>query len=384
MARTLSLTSLATYYEIVAIMPSSRNAHFNVTSTPAAVAAPCADWPGVRAAGMLRASDNDAPTTPAKKSLMSRASSTSSDGIRIEPLQYSTSTAKAVACFLILTELGLLPQVVKRGYYCNDQSIRHEYKGDTISTVTILLSGLVPIALISKRSSARNLESFSYAPRQIWLTEALLYTPSINCSKADSESRCRGSWREAWYWSTKYGRGLVTMLVIIGTIKLRPHFLHTCKPDVVCEGDAYITSYTCLNEEESLYFIRDASKSFPSGHSAMSMYEALFLIWYLQRRVPRLRTVLTIPLCQMILMCWAVFCSLSRITDNRHHWWDVLAGSIAGCLAAIMTRKSSSVYKDHDHKLINNSNATATVGGVSVGTPLHKEENITLNHVILA
>ncbi|XP_049535071.1 phospholipid phosphatase 1-like isoform X2 [Anopheles darlingi] len=289
-----------------------------------------------------------------------------------------------VACFLILTELGLLPQVVKRGYYCNDQSIRHEYKGDTISTVTILLSGLVPIALI-------------------WLTEALLYTPSINCTKADSESRCRGSWREAWYWSTKYGRGLVTMLVIIGTIKiflgeLRPHFLHTCKPDVVCEGDAYITSYTCLNEEESLYFIRDASKSFPSGHSAMSMYEALFLIWYLQRRVPRLRTVLTIPLCQMILMCWAVFCSLSRITDNRHHWWDVLAGSIAGCLAAIMTclfacrnfdatrrkRKSSSVYKDHDHKLINNSNATATVGGVSVGTPLHKEENITLNHVILA
>ncbi|XP_052868286.1 phospholipid phosphatase 1-like isoform X1 [Anopheles cruzii] len=282
-----------------------------------------------------------------------------------------------VACFLILTELGLLPQVVKRGYYCNDQSIQHEYKGDTITTVTILLSGLVPVLLI-------------------WLTEAFLYTPSINCSKTEPGSRCRGALLEAWYWTKKYGRGLVTMLVIIGTIKiflgeLRPHFLYTCKPDVNCQGNEYITSYTCTNREESHYFVRDASKSFPSGHSAMSVFEAIFMIWYLEKRVPRLRSVLTVPLCQMVLMCWAVFCSLSRITDNRHHWWDVLAGSIAGALAAIITclfacrnfdaskrKRKPSLCRDHDHKLIT-SNSTNTPGG----TPLHKEE-IILNNVIHA
>uniref|UniRef100_A0AAG5DV61 Phosphatidic acid phosphatase type 2/haloperoxidase domain-containing protein n=1 Tax=Anopheles atroparvus TaxID=41427 RepID=A0AAG5DV61_ANOAO len=282
-----------------------------------------------------------------------------------------------VASFLVLTELGLLPQVVKRGYYCNDQSIQHKYKGDTVSTVTILLSGLVPVVLI-------------------WLTEALLYTPSINCSKTESDNRCRGSWRETWYWSKSYGRGLITLLVIIGTIKiflgeLRPHFLYTCKPDVACKGNEFVTSYNCTNDDESQYFVRDASKSFPSGHSAMSVFEAIFMIWYLERRVPRLRSVFSIPLVQMMLMCWATFCSLSRITDHRHHWWDVLAGTIAGTLAAIITchfgchnfdaskrKRKSSLYKDHEHKLIASGGTNTTTG-----TPLHKEE-IIMNNVIHA
>lgn len=283
-----------------------------------------------------------------------------------------------VACFLILTELGLLPQVVKRGFYCDDQSIKHEYRGDTITTVAILLSGLIPVPLI-------------------WLTEALFYTPSISLSKTETESRFRGSWREAWYWSKKYGRGLITMLVIIGTIKiflgeLRPHFYTTCSPDVKCKGSEYVSTYQCTNEAESLYFVRDASKSFPSGHSAMSVFEAIFLIWYLEKRVPRLRTLFTIPLVQMVLMCWAVFCSLSRITDNRHHWWDVLAGTVAGCIAAFMTclfgchnfdtskrKRKTSLYTDHDHKLINTGSANAA----TISTPLHKEE-INLNNVIHA
>uniref|UniRef100_A0A182K812 Phosphatidic acid phosphatase type 2/haloperoxidase domain-containing protein n=1 Tax=Anopheles christyi TaxID=43041 RepID=A0A182K812_9DIPT len=231
----------------------------------------------------------------------------------------------------------------------------------------------------------------------IWLTEALLYTPSISMSKTDTESRARGSWREAWYWSKKYGRGLITMLVIIGTIKiflgeLRPHFISTCQPDVKCKGTEYVSSYTCTNSKESLYFVRDASKSFPSGHSAMSVFEAIFLIWYLEKRVPRLRTLFTIPLFQMVLMCWAVFCSLSRITDNRHHWWDVLAGTIAGSIAAFMTclfgcqnfdtskrKRKTSLYTDHDHKLINSGSGNAA----TLGTPLHKEE-INLNNVIHA
>lgn len=32
------------------------------------------------------------------------------------------------------------------------------------------------------------------------------------------------------------------------------------------------------------------------------------------------------PLIQVILLTASIFCSFSRITDNRHHWWDVLAG----------------------------------------------------------
>ncbi|KMQ83724.1 lipid phosphate phosphohydrolase 1 [Lasius niger] len=29
---------------------------------------------------------------------------------------------------------------------------------------------------------------------------------------------------------------------------------------------------------------------------------------------------------------WAVTCSMTRVGDNRHHWWDVLAGNALGFL----------------------------------------------------
>lgn len=34
-------------------------------------------------------------------------------------------------------------------------------------------------------------------------------------------------------------------------------------------------------------------------------------------------------------LLWGVICSLSRITDRRHHWHDVLAGSIFGIIFAL-------------------------------------------------
>jgi phosphatidate phosphatase len=32
---------------------------------------------------------------------------------------------------------------------------------------------------------------------------------------------------------------------------------------------------------------------------------------------------------------WAMVCSFTRITDHRHHWWDVLAGFMLGAIMAI-------------------------------------------------
>ena len=36
------------------------------------------------------------------------------------------------------------------------------------------------------------------------------------------------------------------------------------------------------------------------------------------------------PFLQLLWACYALFCSLTRITDRRHHWWDVLAGATLG------------------------------------------------------
>lgn len=40
------------------------------------------------------------------------------------------------------------------------------------------------------------------------------------------------------------------------------------------------------------------------------------------------------PLLVCVCLLWSVLCSLSRITDRRHHWWDVLAGAILGVTGA--------------------------------------------------
>lgn len=40
------------------------------------------------------------------------------------------------------------------------------------------------------------------------------------------------------------------------------------------------------------------------------------------------------PLLVCVCLLWGVLCSLSRITDRRHHWWDVVAGSILGVTGA--------------------------------------------------
>ena len=58
---------------------------------------------------------------------------------------------------------------------------------------------------------------------------------------------------------------------------------------------------------------------------------------YLQARLPihRLRA-LRLAL-QTVAIAGAFYCGLSRVSDNKHHPTDVLAGAILGVLAALFT-----------------------------------------------
>lgn len=40
------------------------------------------------------------------------------------------------------------------------------------------------------------------------------------------------------------------------------------------------------------------------------------------------------PFLQTLCILWGVACSLSRIADNRHHWWDVMTGATIGAIFA--------------------------------------------------
>lgn len=259
-----------------------------------------------------------------------------------------------VVIFIALSEFGRFGEVFKRGFHCDDRSIQRPFNGDTITAAVIVVSGLVPLLLI-------------------WLAEALFYSPSTAEYTKMAEvpsSRCSTSWRQSWFWFKKYGRGLLLKLVVVEILKIftgehRPHFLDTCRPNVICQGNEYIAKYTCTNIEDRSYFVRDASKSFPSGHSSVSVYGTIFMIWYLQCRAPKLRSCMILPVCQMLLATWAMFCSLSRIIDNRHHWWDVMAGATIGAITAFLTctlscknfsnskqDASSIAYKEHGIDLI--------------------------------
>lgn len=54
---------------------------------------------------------------------------------------------------------------------------------------------------------------------------------------------------------------------------------------------------------------------------------------FLQHRIPDTK-FLVVPWLQCLVLMWGILCALTRITDRRHHWWDVLTGSAFGVVIA--------------------------------------------------
>ncbi|XP_043605584.1 phospholipid phosphatase 1-like isoform X1 [Bombus pyrosoma] len=228
--------------------------------------------------------------------------------------------ALSVFVLLAVLEFGTVPQQ-HIGFYCNDPKISFKFMGDTIS-ITLLIVGCLLIPIIV-----------------MWLSEFICYS----ADSYDAELGYAGSRaKQIWLWYGHYSIGIIALTFICDVMKTligepRPHFLDTCKPREAenCTNE-YVEKYTCTNTEHSEWFVSDSSKSFPSGHSALSMFTTTFIVWYLQRRLPD-RTFFLKPWLQCIIFLWTVICSLTRIGDNRHHWWDVLAGIILGFAFSMLT-----------------------------------------------
>jgi membrane-associated phospholipid phosphatase len=47
--------------------------------------------------------------------------------------------------------------------------------------------------------------------------------------------------------------------------------------------------------------------------------------------------IVVVPFVQLFCISLAIFVSLSRISDYKHHWSDVLAGSLLGTFVAVFT-----------------------------------------------
>lgn len=76
--------------------------------------------------------------------------------------------------------------------------------------------------------------------------------------------------------------------------------------------------------------------SFPSGHSSFSAYTMIYLAMYLQLRIKWKGSKLLKHLLQLICLLMAWFTAMTRISNYKHHWSDVLAGSTLGTIVALL------------------------------------------------
>ncbi|XP_068620469.1 phospholipid phosphatase 2-like isoform X2 [Battus philenor] len=229
-----------------------------------------------------------------------------------------------VAAVCILLEVGALPSR-RGGFKCNDPDLSYPHTGDTFSiSVVAVITVIVPFIVM-------------------WGMETILHRDDEYTMK---KNKLLASAKTASLMYRDYIYGSVVNLTILEVVKCvvgspRPTFFDLCEPDKAktCNNSEYISSYTCTSTKYSRYLQIDSSRSFPSAHASLSIYCGLFVAWYLQRRgfSWHNRSVLVVPLLQILCIIYAAVCPLTRLTDHRHHWWDVLAGAVMGFLSVLYT-----------------------------------------------
>lgn len=219
-----------------------------------------------------------------------------------------------------------------QGFFCSDTSIRFPYKESTIST-TLLLSIFLPLPNITificeffkilLRKKGGEGTGLRRPPGRLVLLVLLIASFGT----------------VSLFW---LGVGFCQITVHLAKFlcgRLRPHFIEVCQPNVDCSLEinryAYISNYTCNRTEMNL--IKAARASFPSAHSAVAFYSALYTIAYLNRiRITVWSSRFPGYALQFILFLTAWYTSLTRVHDNMHHWTDVLAGGIIGTIFALI------------------------------------------------
>lgn len=156
-------------------------------------------------------------------------------------------------------------------------------------------------------------------------------------------ARLKLSVKRANRWIRDYLFCFLTLILFVLFLKFfygehRPHFLSLCQPDLAnCTVGSLVKNYSCTNQNISRFKLIDISNSFPSGHSALAAHFSVFLVWYLHKRIGKLKSRYLIPFMQAILIIYAAFVGATRITDNAHHKSDVAFGTLFGFIFSIQS-----------------------------------------------
>jgi phosphatidate phosphatase len=93
-----------------------------------------------------------------------------------------------------------------------------------------------------------------------------------------------------------------------------------------------LTADVCTGDPK---IIKEARLSFPSGHSSFTVYSMLFVIIYLEARLVGKRTRWIKLVIQMCAFIAAWHTCMSRVSDFKHHYTDVIAGALIGTSVAL-------------------------------------------------
>jgi len=250
------------------------------------------------------------------------------------------SVGRIVCDFVVLTVIAI-PLLIfhefvvpyKRGFYCDDESIRYPYRPSTVTRQTLIVIGiLIPTLLILFTEVFRTL---AWERKQQHLFRSYEFKGDRNVHRMIVR---------LYVFIGYFFVGVCFNQLMVDIAKYtigrqRPHFIDVCKPNVgyvTCPAThEYITNFNCTGTDQ--YLIHESQLSFYSGHSAFSFYAAWYTSFYLQARLYRpLISRLVLPVIQFSLFGGAAYVALTRISDYKHHWSDVLTGAIMGSAIGIV------------------------------------------------
>ncbi|CAO4365614.1 unnamed protein product [Caenorhabditis nigoni] len=234
--------------------------------------------------------------------------------------------------FFFITDYAIkLRGVTERGFFCVDPEIHYTHKP---STVTSLQHRVYNISLMIL---------------SIFIVEALRLI--FKTKRTPDISYRIGNTNVPKYFVTVFTFvgysqvGYIVNELLVKFVKgfigrLRPYFYVVCNPLPLKEclnfdPNIYIEDYQCQGNPEE---VQEARKSFYSGHSTVTMYCAFWTVLYLQARLkPAIRNNVIVSIFQTLIFTGGLFICCSRISDNKHHWSDVLVGIIVGMSLATIS-----------------------------------------------
>ncbi|XP_016959352.1 putative phosphatidate phosphatase [Drosophila biarmipes] len=283
----------------------------------------------------MRDATEDQPVAlsmPASESASASAGGAASDRRQTRRLLVELLVVVILVIPICVYEFAVDP--VRRGFFCDDESISYPFQDNTVTPVMLgLIVGLLPAVVFV----------------------GVEYVSHLRAGDISATVELLG-WRvSTWYvelgrQSTYFCFGLLLTFdatevgkYTIG--RLRPHFLAVCQPQLsdgsMCSDPVnlhrYVENYECAGEGFTVEDVRQARLSFPSGHSSLVFYAMVYVALYLQRKITWRGSKLSRHFVQFALVMVAWYTALSRVMDHWHHWSDVLTGSVLGVAGALIT-----------------------------------------------